>query len=178
MRLFPAGKSRALSAAALAAAAVSGLMFLKAARDLFTLLDVFSTPAFFLDLARATVPVEMPPLAGLLTRNIRSVFVFTLVFWLAASALALGVWLRREWARRGAAWMLYLLGAAALLLLFFPWLAIPRPLVYGGVALAPEFNAAVKTAAIFARVAALLGGGLCLWCALVLDRSGLRREFV
>ena len=128
---LPEGKSRALSGLALAAAFLCGLMALKALRDLYTLMEVFSTPAFYLALARSTVPTEMPPLAGIIVRNMRVVFVFTVFFWLSGFTLALGVWARREWARRGAAAMLYLLGAAALLLLLFPWLAIPRPLVYG-----------------------------------------------
>jgi hypothetical protein len=175
--LFPAGKSRALSAGAAAAAVVSGLMAVKATGDLFTLLEAFGSPAFFLSLAKSTVPTQMPPLAGLLTRNIRSAFAFALVFWTSAFILAVGVWLRKEWARRGAVWMLYLLTAAALLLLLFPWLAVPRPLYYGGVSLAPEFNTAVKAAAFFARMLSLLGGSLCLWWALALDRGGLRKEF-
>jgi len=177
IRLFPEGRSRALSATALAAAAFSAMMALKAARDLFTLLDVFSTPAFFLALARSTVPAQMPPLAAMLTYNIRSVFVLALIFWLSAGVLALGVWLRRDWARRGAVWMLYLLAAAALLLLIFPWLVVPRPLFYEGVSVAPEFNAAVKTAAFLARALSFLLGSLCLWWALALDRGRLRREF-
>ncbi len=166
-----------MSALALAAAVLCGFMALKAARDLYTLLEVFSTPAFYLALARSTVPVEMPPLAGIIVRNVRVVFVFTVFFWLSGFTLALGVWGRREWARRGAAAMLYLLSAAALLLLLFPWFAVPRPLVYGEVSLALEFNAAVGLAAFAARVAALLAGGLCLWWALALDRSGLKAEF-
>ena len=178
MKLLPEGKSRALSGLALAAAFLCGLMALKALRDLYTLMEVFSTPAFYLALARSTVPTEMPPLAGIIVRNMRVVFVFTVFFWLSGFTLALGVWARREWARRGATAMLYLLSAAALLLLLFPWLAIPRPLVYGEVSLAPEFNAAVRVAAFAARVAAMLAGSLCLWWALALDRSGLREEFV
>ena len=177
MKLFPDGKSKALSGLALAAAAVCGLMFFKAAVDLILFLTVFATPAFFLALARSTVPVEMPPLAGLIVHNIRSVFVFFVFFWLSGFALAAGVWGRREWARRGAAAMLYLLSAAAMLLLLFPWLAIPRPLFYAGVAPAPEFNLAVAAAAFMARITALLAGGICLWWALALDRSGLKEEF-
>ena len=178
INFFPEGRSRALSGLALAAAVLCGFMALKALRDLYTLMEVFSTPAFYLALARSTVPTEMPPLAGIIVRNMRVVFVFSVFFWLSGFALALGVWARREWARRGAAAMLYLLSAAALLLLLFPWLAIPRPLVYGEVSLAPEFNAAVRVAAFAARVASMLAGSLCLWWALALDRGGLRKEFV
>lgn len=178
MKFLPEGKSRALSAGALAVAAVCAVMAIKAGLDLLTLLDVFSTPAFYLGLAGATLPVEMPPLAAFMVRNMRVFFVFSLLFWLSGLALALGVWARKEWGRRGAAWMLYLVSAAALLLLLYPWLAIPRPLMYGEVSLAPEFNNAVKAAAFFARLGSFLGGGLCLWAALALDRGPLRREFV
>lgn len=170
-------RSRALSGLALAAALLCCFMAVKALRDLYTLLEVFSTPAFYLALARSTVPAEMPPLAGIFVRNMRLVFVFSALFWFSGFVLALGVWGRREWARRGAAAMLYLLSAAALLLLLFPWLAVPRPLVYGGVSLAPEFNEAVRGAAFIARIAALLAGGLCLWWALALDRGELKKEF-
>ncbi len=177
MNLLPEGKSRGLSWLALGAAALCGIMAVKAAYDLFTLLEVFSTPAFYLALAKATVPMEMPPLAGLMIHNMRSVFVFSLFFWLSGLVLALGVRARQDWARSGAVAMLYLLSAAALLLLLYPWLAIPRPLFYGEVSLAPEFNASVKAAAYAARIIALLLGSLCLWWALALDRSDLGKEF-
>ena len=177
MKLLPEGKSRALSGCALAAAAVCGLMSARALFDLFTLLEVFSTPAFYLALAKATVPVEMPPLGAFLVRNMRGVFVFSVLFWLSGLTLALGVRARREWARSGAAAMLYLLSAAALLLLLYPWLAIPRPLVYGDISLAPEFNDSVKAAAYVTRLIAFLLGGLCLWWALTLDRGELKNEF-
>ena len=60
MKLFPEGKSRALSGLALAVAVVCGFMTLKAVRDLFTLLDVFSSTAFYLALAldRGTLKTE------------------------------------------------------------------------------------------------------------------------
>ncbi|OGR50890.1 MAG: hypothetical protein A2049_01835 [Elusimicrobia bacterium GWA2_62_23] len=177
MKLFPEGRSKGLSAASLAAAAVSGLMALKASYDFSTLIGVFSTPALYLSMVGSKVPYGMPPLAVLLTRNIRLAFFFALVFWCSVCALAAGVWLRREWARRGAVWGLYLLSAAALLLLLYPWLAVPRPLYYAGIPIAPEFNAAVLSAAAFARILALLAGGVCLWWALALDRSGLKSEF-
>lgn len=177
MRIFPAGRSRALSAAALGAAAVCGFMAAKAVLDLFTFMEVFSTPAFFLALARAQLPVEMPPMAALITRHIRSVFVFALFFWLSGFTLAAGVLRRREWARRGAVVMLYLLSAVFLLLLLFPWLVVPRQLIYQGLSLAPDFNDAVRVAAFFVRTASLLLGSLFLWWALALDRGPLRKEF-
>lgn len=177
MKFLPDGKSKPLSALALAAAACAGFMAVSAGRDLLTLLNVFGTPAFYLGLARATLPTEMPPLAGLIVRHMRLFFLFSFFFWVSALALSAGVWARKEWARRGAAAMLYLLAAAALLLLLFPWLAVPKPLMYGGVSLAPEFNDTVRAAAFVARVTAFLGGGICLWWALLLDRGGLRREF-
>lgn len=177
VKFFPEGRSKPLSGAALAAAAVCGWMTLKSAYDLFTLLEVFSTPAFYLALARSTLPVEMPPLAAVLARNMRLVFVFSVFFWLSCLTLSLGVWGRREWARRGAVAMLYLLSAAALLLLFFPWIAVPRPLVHGELSLAPEFNQAVRAAAFIARTGGMLAGGLFLWWALALDRGELKKEF-
>lgn len=178
MKLLPEGKSKALSAGALGAAAACAVMAFRAGRDLLTLFDVFSTRAFHLALARSTLPVEMPPLAGFLAEHMRLAFFFSLLFWTSGLALALGVWARREWGRRGAFLMLYLLAAVALLLLLFPWLVVPRPLEYGGVSLAPEFNASVSLAARLLRLGAFAGGGLCLWGALALDRGPLKREFI
>ncbi|MBI4350222.1 MAG: hypothetical protein HY550_02180 [Elusimicrobia bacterium] len=177
VNFFPEGRSKPLSGFALAAAALCGWMTLKTSYDLFTLMEVFSTPAFYLALARSTLPVELPPLGVVLARNMRLVFFFSVFFWLSCFTLSVGVWKRREWARRGAVAMLYLLGAAALLLLFFPWVAIPRPLVHGELQLAPEFNQAVGAAAFLARLGGLLAGGLCLWWALALDRGELKKEF-
>ncbi|PJA15149.1 MAG: hypothetical protein COX65_04445, partial [Elusimicrobia bacterium CG_4_10_14_0_2_um_filter_56_8] len=105
------------------------------------------------------------------------VFAFSFFFWVSGFVLAVGIWGRKEWARRGAVYMLYLLSAAALLLLLFPWLAVPRPLFYGGISLAPEFNDAVRAAAFIARVGSLLAGALCLWWALAMDRGALKKEF-
>lgn len=178
MKLIPEGKSRTLTALSLACAAASAVMTAKAGRDLLTLLDVFSTPAFYLGLAQSTLPVDMPPLAGFIVRHMRLFFVFSLLFWCSGLALSLGVWARKEWGRRGAYSMLYLLAAASLLLLFYPWLAVPKPLMYGGVSLAPEFNDAVRAAAHAVRLAAFLGGGLCLWGALLLERGRVKAEFV
>ena len=47
-----------------------------------------------------------------------------------------------------------------------------------GVELTPDFNAAVRAAALLVRVTSLAGGALCLWWALALDRGAVRGEFV
>lgn len=177
MMLFPEGKSKAVSGVSLAAAVICAIMSVMAARDLLTLMDVFSTPAFYLGLVHATLPIDLPPLASFMVRNMRLFFVFLLLFWLSGLTLALGVWARKDWGRQGAAWMLYLVSAAALLTLIYPWVAVPRPLMYGGVPLSQEFNDAVRAAAFFARAMALLGGGLCLWGALSLDRGSAGKDF-
>lgn len=177
MSLFPEGRSKVLSALALGCAAAAAVMSALALRDLLTLLNIFGTPAFYLGLARATLPVEMPPLAAFMVRHMRLFFLFSALFWVSALVLSLGTWARKEWARRGAAAMLYLLAAAALLLLLFPRLVIPGPLVYEGVSIAPEFNASVAAAALAARVGAFFCGSVCLWWALALDRGGLKAEF-
>lgn len=177
MRLLPEGKSKALSAAALAAAAVCAAMSVKALLDLGTLLEVIGTPAFRLSLVRSTLPVEMPPLAAFIARNMRLFFSFLVLFWLSGLALSLGVWARREWARRGAAAWLFLLSGAALLTLFFPWLVVPRPLEIGGVPLAPEFNSMVKTAAFLLRTGSLMGSVACFAGAAALERGPSRAEF-
>jgi len=177
MKLLPGGKSKALSAGSLAAAALCAAMTVKAARDLLMLLQVLSAPAFYLSLRNATLPVEMPPLAAFIIGHVRLFFAFLLLFWLSGLVLAAGVWARREWARRGAVWLLYLTAAAALLLLAHPWLAIPKPLMYGSISLAPEFNDAVTAAAFFARFASAVCGALTLWWALLLDRGPLKKEF-
>jgi len=177
MKLLPEGRSKALSAGSLAAAALCAVMTVKAARDLAMLLQVLTAPAFYLSLRHATLPVEMPPLAVFIIGHVRLFFVFLLLFWGSGLVLAAGVWARREWARRGAVWLLYLAAAAALLLLLYPWLAIPKPLMYGSISLAPEFNDAVTAAAFFARFASAVCGTLTLWWALLLDRGELRGEF-
>lgn len=178
MKLLPEGKSKALSAGALAAAGACAFMTVKAALALLPILELSVSPAFELSMLRATVPVDMPPLARFMVDHVRIYFSFFLFFWLSGFILSLGLWARREWARRGTCWMLYLLSGAALLVLFYPWLVVPKPFMYGDVSLAPEFNAVVKTAAYLARLASFLGGGGCLWGALLLDRGRLKGEFV
>lgn len=177
MKLLPEGPSKKLSACALAAGAISCAMGAKAIYDLFTMLGAFSMPTIYMSLAGATLPYGAPPLAILLVRHVKLFFFFGALFWCSAAVLSAGVWLRREWARRGAVLTLYALSGAALLVLLYPWVAVPKPLYYGGVPIVPEFNSAVKTAALALRALAFLAGGVCLWWALALDRTGLKTEF-
>ncbi|MDA8131400.1 MAG: hypothetical protein M0011_07850 [Elusimicrobia bacterium] len=177
MKLVPEGRSRVLSYVSLAVAAACAVMASRAAYDLLTLAEVLSTPAFYLSLVHSTLPIDLPPLAALMVRHTLPFFVFMLLFWSSGLGLSIGVLARREWARRGAVWMLYLNAAAALLVLGYPWLAVPRPLMYGDIPLAPDFNGAVRTAAFFLRLTSMLHGGLCLWGGLALDRGSVRSEF-
>ena len=177
MNIFPENKSRGLSAAYLAAAALAGVMALRGLWDLATLLQFFSTPLLLPFMHGAVLPAEMPPLAGFMVKHTRLFFAFFPLFWLSVFILALGLLRRAEWARRGAVAMLYLLTLAALLLIIYPWLVVPSPLFYGDIPLAPEFNSQVRAAAYVTRLLAICGGGLCLWWALALDRGGARTEF-
>lgn len=177
MKIFPEKVSRALSAAYLAAAVLSGGLALSSLADLITILDFYSAPVLLPFMHGAVQPVNMPPLAQLMVRHSKLFFAFFPLFWLSACVLALGLLRRAEWARRGAAAMLYLLAAAALLVFLYPWLVVPRPLMYGEVSLAPAFNAGVRVAAYLARLLAFAAGGLCLWWGLALDRGRARAEF-
>ncbi len=158
-------------------AAVSGIQTLRTAADLLEFLAISSTPVFLLSIARSSVPVDMPPLADFAAKHMFLVFALAVVFWLTVLLLSLGVLGRREWARRGAVGMLYLLSAISLLLLLCPQLAVPQPLVYRGVSMAPEFNSVVMAASLLLRLVSMAAGGVCLWWALALDRGGFRKEF-
>jgi hypothetical protein len=177
MRIFPGDKSRALSFTFLAAAAVAGVMGLRALADLGTILKFFSSPVFLPMMKGSVVPLNMPPLADFMVKNTRLFFAFFPFFWLSAFILSLGLLRRAEWARRGSVAMLYLLACAALMLVLFPWLVIPHPLFYGDISLAPEFNAVVLAAAHYLRLLFTAIGGLCLWWALALDRGSARLDF-
>lgn len=166
-----------LTVSSLALAAFCGVMSALALSDLLTMLRLSSTSAFFLFFSRATVPVDMPVLAAFAASHPVALFSIAAALWCSGCVLALGVWRRAEWARRGAVAMLYLLSAAAALALIFPSLVVPVPLIYNGQDIAPEFNAAVKSAAVYLRVISLAGGSLCFWWALALDRGRLRGEF-
>mgnify|MGYP007068354825 FL=1 len=178
MKLIPAGGSKLLTLIAAAAACAALYMSGNALAELADFLRFYSSNLFYPALAHSKLPAEMPPLAALMSRHMLASFWFSFLFWLSAAALAVGVLLRREWARRGAVAMCYLLAGAGLMMLAFPWLVVPRPLVYGGVELAPDFNSVVRAAALLVRVTSLCGGALCLWWALALDRGAVRGEFV
>ena len=92
-------------------------------------------------------------------------------------ALGFGVLRRAKWGRGGFTALLYL-GAAVLFLLFlFPRLIVPKPLFYQGVALAPEFNAAVKAAGLWLQVFCGPGAALSLWLARKFESEEIKREF-
>lgn len=171
------GRSRRLTGVTLALAGLCAVLSALTISDLVTLLRLASTSAFVLFMGRSTVPVGMPALAAFAAERPVPLFFLAALLWLSGLVLALGVWRRREWARRGATGMLYLFSAAAALAMLFPTLIVPAPLIYDGVSIAPEFNAAVTTASFYLRAACAVGGGLCFWCARLLDRGTLKAEF-
>lgn len=171
MKIFPEGRSRTLSAVALALGCVCGLMAFFSGSDLILMARLSSTTTFNLFMMRSLVPVDMPPLAALAADHPLFLFILTAAFWLSGCVLSLGVWRRREWARLGAVAMLYLIGAAALLMVLFPALVVPKPFVYEGVELAPEFNAAVFKAAFILRSVSACIVLVAFWWARLLEKK-------
>ena len=173
-----AGKrSRFVTITAVLTLLTGGFLSFSFARANFTLISMFSSPAFQLSMARATVPVEMPPAAVFLVRHTRGFFFFSLIMWLSVTALGFGVLRRTKWGRSGFTALLYL-GAAVLFLLFlFPELIVPKPLFYQGVSLAPEFNAAVKADKIWLQIFCGLGTALVFWLARKFESEEIKKEF-
>lgn len=171
MELLPAGRSKLLSAAALALGCVCGQMAFFAGSDLIVMARLSSTSAFNLFMMRSLVPVDMPPLAAFAADHPLPLFALTVLFWLAGCVLSFGVWRRKEWARVGAAAMLYLVAGAALIAVLAPTLVVPKPFVYDGVELAPEFNAAVLRAAFLLRLVSACVMVVSLWWARLLEKK-------
>lgn len=172
-----AKRSRLVTLTAVLTLVIGGFLSFSFARANFTLISMFSSPAFQLSMAHATVPVEMPPAAVFLVRHTRGFFFFSLIMWLSVTALGFGVLRRAKWGRGGFTALLYL-GAAVLFLLFlFPELIVPKPLFYQGVSLAPEFNAAVKTAKLWLQVFCGAGTALFFWLARKFESEDIKEEF-
>jgi len=170
-------RSRLVTVTAVSVIVIGGFLSFSFARANFTLISMVSSPAFQLSMARATVPVEMPPAAVFLVRHTRGFFFFSLIMWLSVTALGFGVLRRAKWGHSGFTALLYL-GAAVLFLFFlFPELIVPKPLFYRGVSLAPEFNAAVKTAKLWLQVFCGLGAALGLWLARKFGNEEIKKEF-
>lgn len=171
MKLLPEGRSKALSVTALTLGCVCGQVAFFSISDLILMLRLSSTSAFNLFMMRSLVPVDMPPLAAFAVDHPVVIFVLSAAFWLAGCVLSLGVWRRKEWARVGAAAMLYLVSGAALIVVIYPALIVPKPFIYDGVELAPEFNAAVFRAAFLLRSAAACLMVVALWWARLLEKK-------
>ena len=172
-----AKRSRLVTITAVLTLLIGGFLSVSFARANFTLISIFSSPAFQLSMAHATVPVEMPPAAVFLVQHTRGFFFFALIMWLSVTALGFGVLRRAKWGRGGFTALLYL-GAAGLCLLFlFPELIVPKPLFYHGVSPAPEFNAAVKAARLWLQVFCGLGAALGLWLAKKFESEEIKKEF-
>jgi len=170
-------RSRLVTLTAVSALVIGGVLSFSFARANFILISMFSSPAFQLSMARAAVPVKMPPAAVFLVWHTRGFFFFSLIMWLSVTALGFGVLRRAKWGRGGFTALLYL-GAAVLFLLFlFPELIVPKPLFYRGVSLAPAFNAAVKAAKLWLQVFCGFGAALGLWLARKFESEDIKKEF-
>jgi hypothetical protein len=151
-------RSAIVGAAAWAFMLLGGCHAARAAYDNLTLASMFSSPGFMLGLAGATLPVELPLLARLAAAHIRLVFIAYLLVSLGVCATGFGLLLRKAWALAAARRLFYSAAACCFAVFLVPGLLVPQPLIRDGVALAPEFNAAVGWMRIQLRfVTALLG---------------------
>lgn len=184
-KTVPPGENGAKSPVLLAVvgwsfAAFGGWHAASAAYDNFALAAMFSSPGFLLGLAGSTMPVDAPPLARFLVEHMRLVFVFYFFASLAVCAAGAGLLLRKAWALAAVKGLLYFGAACCLLLFLFPGLLVPRPYLFGGVALTPGFNAAVEHMRMHLRLLSALPGAAALWLAWRLEkpdvkiRSGLK----
>ena len=128
-------------------------------------------------MSNATLPVDIAPAARILAGHPREFFFFSLLFWLSITILGVGVLKRKKWGRSGLAAVLYLGAAVSLILLLFPEIVVPRPLMRGGRDLSPQFNAVVKTLRIWFQLFCALGTGTFFWLARKLESETVRREF-
>ncbi len=149
----------------------------RAAYDNFAMASMFSSPSFMLGLAGATMPVETPPLARFAVEHIRLVFVFYFFASLAVFIAGSGLLLRKAWALNSSKWFFYIGAACCLLVFLFPGLLMPKPYVYAGVSLAPEFNVAVEHMRFQLRLFSAFPGAAGLWIARRLENEKVRREF-
>ena len=167
-----------VSAAAWVLMLMGGYHVVMAAYSNFSLSAMFSSPSVLLGLAGSTIPVELPPLARLAVEHIRLVFCFYFFISLAVAVTGFGLLLRKVWALSAFKWLFYVGAASCFIILLFPGLAVPKPYIYGGVSLTPEFNAAVTRIKFQLRlIAALLGAG-AFWIGMRFERPEITNEFV
>lgn len=148
-----------------------------AAHGNFLLAVMFESPGAMLSLGGSTMPVDPPLLARLAVGHIRPLFGFYFLFSLSVFITGLGLLLKKAWALNAFIWICYTGAATCFIVLLFPGLVVPRPYIYGGVALTPEFNEAVSRAKFQLRfIMALLGAG-AFWCGWRFERPDVRKEF-
>jgi hypothetical protein len=156
---------------------MGGYHLARAAYGNFSLAVMFESPGAMLSLANSTAPVELPPLARLAVEHIRLLFGFYFLLSLAVFITGLGLVLKKAWALSAFIWLCYLGAASCFIVLLFPGLAVPKPYTYEGLALTPEFNAAVARAKIVLRVIAVLFGAGAFWFGWRFERPDVRNEF-
>ena len=166
-----------VSAAAWTFIMLGGWHTARAAYDNFTLAVMFSSPGFILGMAKATMPVEQPPLASLAVAHIQLIFIFYFFASLALFVSGLGLLLRKAWALNASKCLFYIGAACGLIIFLFPGLLVPQPYVYAGVSLAPEFNTAVAHMKLQLRFVAAFLCVAALWLARRLEKQDVKNEF-
>jgi hypothetical protein len=169
------------SAAAYAAAwlftLLGGYHTARAAYDNLTLASMFSSQGFMLGLAGSKLPVELPPLARFAAANIRLMFLLYFFVSLGVFMTGIGLLLRKAWALAAARRFFYSVSAVLFAIFLVPGLLVPKPLIFDGVAVSPEFNAAVGWMKVQLRLATALLGSVFFWAALWCGRPGIKGEF-
>ena len=158
-------------------ALMGGYHVARAAIGNFSLAVMFESPVAMLRMASSTAPVELPPLARLAVEHIRLLFGFYFLLSLAVFVTGAGLLLKKAWALSAFIWLCYIGAASCFIVLLFPGLAVPQPYVLDGVALTPEFNAAVARAKVVLRVIAALFGAGAFWFCRRFERPDIRNEF-
>jgi hypothetical protein len=143
--------------------------------DNFTLHAMFSSPGFMLGLAGASLPADLPPIARLAAEHIRLVFVFYFLVSLTVLISGSGLVLKKAWAIAAVGRLFYISAACCFIVFLFPGLLIPKPYVYGGMQLSPEFNAAVARLKFQAQILAALLSTAGFWFGRWLGKPEVRR---
>jgi|GEM_PF-984547 len=174
MQIFPEGKSKSLSLAAVMSFFVCSAAAVLAGRDLWYWAKFTASAGYRIMMERVLEPVNMTALASFIVAHPVLFAAVIFMFWIAAAAASAGVWLRRRWGYRSAVYILYAVFAISLLLLIVPSVVVPKPLP--AAAVFADFNSFVKMASSALRIMCALLVVFSAWSVSMLSRK-FRWEF-